>query len=298
MSRPRIPLYLNPAAGRGRAAARCRDIEAIFAAAGVDLDPVLSDGVGDLEERVRRQATGQPIVVAGGDGSVHEAVNGLLRAGSTAPFGLIPVGTGNDFAKAFGISLDWRAACRDLAARIGDGRPPQRVDAGRMNGRYFANGAGIGFDAKINNIARDIRWPLGDLVYLFAVLKGLASGVITPNVEMRFDGTTRRGPVTLANISNGPWVGGLFHIAPDADTGDGLFDLVIAAPVTRRRVLGLLPKVIRGRHLGEPEVSHRRIRDFELVADAPIPSHLDGEVQPLATEFRIELLPGALRVLA
>ena len=105
-----------------------------------------------------------------------------------------------------------------------------------MNDRYFANGAGIGFDAKINRLARRYRLPIGDFVYLLAVFEGVFDGVITPSVRMRFDDREIEGSVTLANISNGPWVGGMFHIAPGARNDDGRFDLVYADPVSRWRV--------------------------------------------------------------
>ena len=166
-----------------------------------------------------------------------------------------------------------------------------------MNDRYFANGAGIGFDAKINRIARKYQWPIGDLVYLVAVLEGLWDGVITPSVKMTFDGQEYSGRITLANISNGAWVGGMFYIAPMADIDDGQFDLVIAEPVSRRRVLALLPKLIKGTHTSEPDIQCHAVKEFELIADAPVPSHLDGEAQPLQTEFRISLLKDALRII-
>ena len=235
--------------------------------------------------------------MAGGDGSVHEAVNGLLASGRDAPFGLIPVGTGNDFAKAAMIPLDWEAAATLLASRISEEVPVRRIDAGRMNDRYFANGAGIGFDAKINRIARKYRWPIGDLVYLIAVMEGLWDGVITPEVTMRYGDTEYRDRITLANVSNGPWVGGMFHIAPDSRIDDGELDLVYADPVSRVGVLRLLPKLLRGVHIGQTEIHTARVTNFELSAAAPLPSHLDGEVQPLQTEFRIEILPGALSLL-
>ena len=114
---------------------------------------------------------------------------------------------------------------------------------------------------------------------------------------MQFDGEQYKGAVTLANISNGPWVGGMFHIAPDAQNDDGVFDLVYAEPVTRARVLALLPKLMRGTHVDAAEIHCTRISNFQLTADSPVPSHLDGEVQPLQTEFRIDILPGALRLI-
>ena len=89
----------------------------------------------------------------------------------------------------------------------------------------------------------------------------------------------------------------MFHIAPMAKIDDGSLDLVFVAPVDRLRILSLLPKLIKGTHIDEAEVTHSAIKSFELIADEPVPSHMDGEVQPLQTEFRIELLENALQLL-
>ena len=89
----------------------------------------------------------------------------------------------------------------------------------------------------------------------------------------------------------------MFHIAPMAKNDDGKLELMIAAPVTRKRIFGLLPKLMKGEHLGETEVEHTSIRRLTVKAAAPVPSHLDGEVQPLLSEFEFEVLPGALSLL-
>ena len=291
-----IPVLLNPAAGRGRAGQQAQKIIDILGSHDIACELICSTGVGDVEQRVFdiAKSAATKVIVAGGDGSIHEAANGILHAEGNISLGIIPLGTGNDFAKASDTPLDWRLATDQLSKRLSRGDPARPIDAGRMNDRFFANGAGIGFDAKINRIAKKYQWPIGDLVYLFAVFEGLWDGVITPNVEMTYDNTRYDGPITLANISNGPWVGGMFHIAPMAQIDDGKLDLIVAAPVTRRRILALLPKLIRGKHIGAPDISDHRTESFRLVADAPVPSHLDGETQPLQTEFEIEILPRAL----
>ena len=294
-----LNLFINPTAGRGRAGRRLRRIEAILRSSELAIEVTRSRDVGDLESSVRQavDAGVDKIIVAGGDGSIHEAVNGIMAADGTAALGVIPVGTGNDFAKACSIPLDWELASEQLAHRLQQGTLLRHVDLGRMNSRYFANGAGIGFDAKVTSVARGIRWPLGDVVYLFAVLRCLLDGVATPEMTISGDGCAWTGPVTLANISNGPWVGGMFHIAPMADNADGHFDLLLAEPVTRRRILALLPLLIRGRHLDEPEIHHHAVRRLHVSAEASVPSHLDGEVQPLQTEFTIDILPASLGLL-
>jgi len=299
MSSEPVPLFINPVAGRGRAKREAASIRDLLGACSIPVKLVESTAAGDLEEIIfRASAAGaERVIVAGGDGSVHEAVNGLLRANNRTALGIIPLGTGNDFAKACSIPLSWKDAATLLAKRLLDQAPTRCVDAGRMNDRYFANGAGIGFDAKINRIAHNLRLPIGDLVYLVAVFQGLWDGVITPKVRIIYDDCEYEGPVTLASVSNGPWVGGMFHMAPMAKIDDGSLDLIYVAPVSRLRILALLPKLIKGNHTGETEVTCSRIKSFSLVADEPVPSHLDGEVQPLQTDFQIALLENALQLL-
>ena len=299
MSTASIPLFINPTAGRGRAGRRLPAIESLLRDNGVEPDVRPSTAMGDLEQQVRAtiDAGAERIIVAGGDGSVHEAVNGIMTAQKDAALGIIPTGTGNDFAKAAGITLDWQDATRLLADRITADSPARRIDVGRMNERYFGNGAGIGFDAKVSRIARDFKWPIGDLIYLVAVLRAMADGIITPDMKIEADNFSWDGPLTLANISNGAWVGGMFHIAPMADQADGQLDLLIVAPVSGPRILRLLPKLMQGTHLDETEITHICVRSLRITASAPVPSHLDGEVQPLGTSFDIEILPGALSLI-
>ena len=294
-----IPLFFNPAAGRGRSGRRVASVSSILKANGIAHTPVASRAPGHIETLVLDAINDghRRLLIAGGDGSVHEAVNGILRSGCEVEFGVIPTGTGNDFAKASSIPLFWEDAATLLADRISSGAPGRQIDAGRCNDRYFANSAGIGFDAKVSRMARRIRLPIGELVYLLAVLRGMWDGIATPHVTLSFGDKCFDGELTLASFSNGPWVGGMFHIAPMAHNDDGLLDLVYAKAVTRRRIMSLLPKIMQGTHIDEPEVYWSPIKKCELVADAPVPSHLDGEIQPLQTHFRIEVLSGALRLL-
>ena len=299
MAEQPVSLLLNPVAGRGRAGRRLPQIENLFAAAGIDYEVYLSSAVGDIETvaRARSEVGQHTVVVAGGDGSIHEAVNGIVVGAGDTRLGVIPTGTGNDFAKASGISLDWRKATQSLCRRLADRAQARPVDVGRMNDRYFANGAGVGFDAKVTSIARSYRLPIGDLVYLLAIFRGMADGIATPSLRITADDFEWNGPVTLANVSNGPWVGGMFHIAPMARNNDGVLELLIANPVSRSRICALLPGLVRGRHLGEPEITHASVRRLTIEAESEVPSHLDGEVQAPATRFEIELLPAALHLL-
>lgn len=298
MSVETVHLFLNPTAGRGRAGKREPRIRELLEAGGLPLELHLSRDVGDLEEQVRYCVDNgvHRVVVAGGDGSVHEAANGIMRAAGDATLGVIPTGTGNDFAKAAGVTLDWEHATMLLADRIAAGEQSRKVDVGRMNDRYFANGAGIGFDARVTRIARSYRLPIGDLVYLLAIFRGMAEGIATPNMRISTDNTVHTGPITLANVASGPWIGGMFNIAPMAENNDGKFDLLIVAPVSRPRILTLLPKLMSGKHMGEKEIIHEPVTRVMIESDEPIDSHLDGEMQAMQQRFEIELFAGALRL--
>ena len=228
---------------------------------------------------------------------MHEAVNGLLAVGSDAALGVIPVGTGNDFAKANAIPEYAKDAAELLADRLSGNTPARKVDVGRLNGRYFANGAGIGFDAKVSAIASASKLPIGDLVYLYAAMRGLLAGVATPHMTISFDEQCIEGRFTLANFSNGQWVGGLFPIAPMARNNDGLLDLVYAEALSRTRILRLVPKLLKGAHMAEPEVHHAGITSCHVRAASPVPAHLDGENLPPQTEFEIDLLSGVLNLI-
>jgi len=299
MSHTSIPLFFNPTAARGRAKSRLPTIEKLLRDNSVEPDTHCSTSMGDLEQQIRAAVDSgvERLIVAGGDGSVHEAVNGIMRADKDAALGVIPIGTGNDFAKAANIPLDWQAATRLLADRITSNSAIRRIDVGRMNDRYFGNGVGIGFDAKVSRIAADLSWPIGDLIYLVAVFRAMADGIITPHMKIVADDYTWDGPLTLANISNGPWVGGMFHIAPMADHADGILDLLIVAPVSGPRILRLLPKLMQGSHMNEPEISRVGVRKLQITVSAPVPSHMDGEIMPLGTSFDIEILPGVLALI-
>jgi diacylglycerol kinase family enzyme len=277
-----VHLFLNPTAGRGRAGKREPRIRELLGAGNFPLEVHLSRDAGDLEEQVRKQVDNgiSRIVVAGGDGSVHEATNGIMRADGDAALGVIPTGTGNDFAKACHIPLDWEHATTLLADRIPENEQARLIDVGLMNGRYFANGAGVGLDARVTRISRSYRAPMGDLVYLLAIFRAMIDGIATPHMRITADDQIYDSAITL-----------------NAQNNDGNFDLLIVAPVSRTRIMSLLPKLIAGTHMGEKEIVHKPVTRVVIVSDEPVDSHLDGELQAMQQRFEIELLPDALRLL-
>jgi YegS/Rv2252/BmrU family lipid kinase len=299
MSADTIRLFLNPTAGRGRAGRRQAKIVELLQSANLPLELHQSGAVGHLEKQVRQHVDNgaSRIIVAGGDGSVYEAVNGIMHSGKEAALGVVPTGTGNDFAKACDIPLNWEHATRLLADRLAAGQYLKTIDIGTMNDRFFANGAGIGLDAKVTRIARSYRLPIGDLVYLLAIFRAMVDGIATPRLQITSVDFSWDGPATLASISNGPWIGGMFHIAPMAKNDDGKLELMIADPVSRRRIMSLLPKLMSGTHIGEAEIQHHSLTEMSVASSEPLASHLDGEVQPLQQRFDLAILPSALHLL-
>jgi len=205
----------------------------------------------------------------------------------------VAVGTGNDFIKAAGLPRDWRAACK----RIVSGSV-RRVDVGRCNEHYFANGIGAGLDAEVARASRSIRHLRGNLVYGAELAKMLVRGVRTPRVTIEDDSGRIEGAVTLVAVANGPWYGGAFHIAPGATIDDGWLDVVVAAAVDRLGVLRFTPRVLAGTHLTLPIVRHHRARRVTITCEQGLCVHADGEIlYDAAQRLEIEILPQALSLL-
>ena len=294
-----VPLLFNPAAGRGRAGRLSHTVRASLLENGLETKAIASRGTGEIETLTRAAIDGghRRIIVLGGDGSISEAANGILASDESTELGIIPAGTGNDFAKAASIPLYWEHATALLADRITSDTPARPVDVGRCNSRFFINGAGVGFDARVSAYASQIQWPIGDLVYLLALLRAMRGPTSTPTMTITCGTQVIEGRFTLANVANGPWIGGMFNIVPEATNDDALLDLVYAQTLSRWRIFSLLPKLLRGTHLDDPDVCAMSLRKCDMVAEEPIISQLDGEVQTPQTEFSFEIMPGALRLL-
>lgn len=290
----KIPLVVNPVAGRGAGRALAERIVAELDRAGLEVEPVFTAAPHHAEELVRGVAAShERVLVAGGDGTVCEAVNGAMDAPRRPRLGIIPIGTGNDFAKMLGPDRNWRAACRRIACAAGS-----QVDVGRCNGRYFANGIGIGFDAQVAIEARRVRYLRGNAVYFLALARTLLLRYATPQVTVSHDGGVLRQSITLVAAANGRWYGGAFCMAPDADIRDGRLELVVARGLGRAGILRLVPKVLRGTHIHDQAVRVFRTRRASVISDIPLPVHADGEILAGdATRLDIEILPRALTVL-
>jgi YegS/Rv2252/BmrU family lipid kinase len=226
------------------------------------------------------------VFAAGGDGTVHEVVNGLLRGDGKAALGVIPLGSGDDFAKLLAGSKGFRS-----------------VDAGRiMSGaetRYFANGMDIGFGAHgAANVRHVPRFLKGFAAYLGALFLTMVRYPLL-RVRLQLDGEPPLELVTaMTAVMNGTTLGGSFRVCPDARADDGLLDLMIAPDCGRLEILGVVPKLLRGTHIHEPRFRMARARRVGIESAEPLLVEADGEIAFTgARALRIEALPGALRVL-
>ncbi len=294
----RMRLIVNPAAGRGYAIRTAEHARRLLEGLGAAFDLVQTEAPGDgirLAEEAAREGC-SPVVAVGGDGTVHEVLNGLVRAhdngGPIGTLGVIPAGSGNDFDYMFRAKDGLAGACRRLA----EGKT-RLIDVGRIDDRYFANAVGIGFDAAVNIVSRKYRRLRGLLLYLLSALETIFVYYKAPTVCVNYDGTEVRGKMLLVSVGNGRRIGGGFMLTPSAEVDDGVFDLCLAREVSRLEILRLIPHVIRGTHVNKPPVTMVRARKIVVTSDGALPSHVDGEIYTLdAHRLEMEVLPQRLRV--
>ena len=283
-----VPLLLNPSAG-GRAGDRLehrlRDLpqlQLVRTASSEDL-------ARHTREAVRRGL--ERVIVAGGDGTLHEAVQHL--AGTDCALGIVPLGTGNDLARSLGVPVKIEAALR-LAL---DGTP-RSVDLGRVDDRIFACTAGVGMVADvIRHIQQRRGGRRGPWVYPAAVLSCLA-GYDSPRVEVTGERDSWSGRAMIVAAANSPRFGGGMQLAPDAVMDDGELDVLIVEKLPWWRVLPLLARVYGGSHLGRPGVHSFRATRLRILPETPLTVVADGEpLMPTGKDGTIiEVLPRALRV--
>jgi diacylglycerol kinase (ATP) len=285
-------VILNPASNHGRAARLRSLIERALMNRRGEL--VLTQKPGDATRLAEEAARARrSVVVVGGDGAIHEAGNGLLRAGAPVPLGVVPAGSGNDYA----LRVARMPADPIAALEIALTAEPERVDAGQINDGYFLNAIGVGIDANCTATAERLkRYGLtGRALYMTAALNEVLFNYNRcPTLAAKFDDdpATQRVYAVVA-MSIGPTYGGGFKINPDADPQDGLFDVCAIDKPKQLRALRLLPMVERGQHVGQPETHMFRARHIMLESATEIYAQMDGELI-LSRRFDVTILPGAL----
>ncbi|NYJ08158.1 diacylglycerol/lipid kinase family protein [Petropleomorpha daqingensis] len=288
-----VAVLVSPSAGRGKASTATGGVLAALRAGGLT-PQVLDATTRDDAERQAAKAVagGVPAVVAvGGDGTVHAALQAV--AGTTTPLAVVPAGTGNDLALALGIPADPVAAAAAAAADLLDGRTTA-IDAGRTGDRWWATVLCCGFDSAVSDRANRLRWPRGRRRYDVAILAELAR-MRSHDVTLVLDGVQSSVPVTLIAVGNTSTYGGALRICPGAQPDDGMFDVTVVAPMSRRQLVSTRPRLAEGTHVDHPLVTVHRARRVELSCTG-VSTWADGEpVAPLPVVT--ECVPGAVHVL-
>ena len=295
-------VILNPYAGRWQALQRKEEAEQALQAAGVAYELIVTDQPGHGIEIARQAVLDgfDPIISAGGDGSVSEVMNGWAQAvigslPSGPSFGILPLGSANDLVDNLGLPKDLQAAAQVIAA--GNTR---MMDLCQVNQRYFDNNAAIGLEPFITLIQARIHRLKGTLRYLVATLMGV---VQNPQwtMQIEWEGGQYTGPVTLVTIGNHPRTGGLFYMTPHADAFDGLLTFVYGYMPTRRQILALLPRTMKpdeGSYVEHESIHEIRSPWVKIVSDQPTPAHADGEIfDPAIRELEYRVLPALLPIL-
>lgn len=289
-------VIVNPTAGRGAARRAESPVVRAFRAQGWAVDVSRTDAPGHARE-LAMQAVRQGarhVIAVGGDGTVHEVANGLLDTDADAALGVVPIGSGNDFAKIVGMYgyTPARAVARLVTATS------KRFDAGRVLDEWFVNSVGFGFGPAVvrtRNAGRRLR---GFFSYLVPIIRTFFS-FEPPLFDIAAPGFRERGYMMMVEVCNGTTAGGSYRFAPDADPADGKLDVCLIRRVSLPRFLLAIPRVMRGTHGRMREVA--LIKTAKLVVrspEAPLIVHVDGELrEPGINECTVTLERGRLNVL-
>lgn len=283
-------LIVNPASGRGASMARLGEVESLLQSRKIEYRIDCAAAPEEATRLARSAAEEEPdgIIAIGGDGTIFDIVNGI--AGSSVPLLFVSCGTGNDFVRCLNLPRDPIEA---LKCQLDS--PITRIDLGRMNQLYFANVSGTGFDVDVLRHAEKYKRQFSGLR---PYLQGLIEAVKTyrPMTAMLSfdDAPEERATFAILSIGNGRYIGGGMKAVPDADPGDGLFDVITVKPVPRLAILPLIVFFITGNHV-KLRVAHLR-RCKRLSVRCPnMTVNLDGELR-VTDVARYELLPGAIAV--
>lgn len=282
---------VNPASGRGKGQELGTRLEGVLPESGLDYQLEYTKQpwhAAELAEKAARNFS--VIVVVGGDGTMHEVLNGML--GSSADMGILPVGSGNDFVRAIDIPVHFNRAFEILLR----GRR-RHIDVGRVNDRYFHNGLGIGFDAHVVNTGMKVKKLRGNAIYLYAVLRTLIT--YTPvDLELILGEQVLKQDFFMLTAGNGVSLGGGFYLTPDAILDDGLFDLCMIRNMNRLSVIKNLLKVYSGKHKDDPRVDIVRTDSFQIHCETGVAVHADGELISLSLKnIAVNIVPKALSII-
>ena len=301
----KVKLILNPMADMGRAWKTANDLR-----------PIAQEFKGELTwsgtvypthaiELARQAAEeGYDLVIAmGGDGTVHEVMNGLMQvpAEKRPVMGVVPIGSGNDFAYSMGIT---QKSAHALAHAL-KAETIQSIDIGQMTDEhnrreYFDNTLGIGFDAVVTIRSHKLPIVKGFLMYLTAVIQTILLNHNPARMQIETENEKWEESVIMLTLCNGPREGGGFMLSPNSKNDDGKMEFLTVNKVSRGMMFRLVPEFMNGTHMRFKQIRMGEFKKFNIVSDLPLYIHADGEI---FTSFgsnlhkiSVEILPQALRV--
>ena len=288
-------VIVNPAARHGVTASLVPVVTGLLDGQ-VDYDLVITERPGHATGIARTTQAYDTVCAVGGDGTVHEVLNGIMTIDrETRPaLTLLPTGSGNDYRRTLGISTNLTAA----ACQIIDGVRVS-MDLGLINGVYFANSVAVGLDARVTAKAVELKTTTGWSglpLYLRALFHVLFRQFHSHPVRLSIDGEQpAQRDLLLVAATNGPTYGGGFKITPDARADDGVLDICIIDKVSLPGALLRLPFVVVGHHGWMRPVTLERHTSVRIESPVPIEGQVDGEVT-LASTYEISVLPGVIDV--
>ncbi|PWH20339.1 MAG: hypothetical protein DDG59_00740 [Anaerolineae bacterium] len=304
MHKRKVKLIVNPNADLGRAWHKASNLRPIVQAfGGADwAGTVYPTHATELAKQAALDGY-ELIISAGGDGTTHEVVNGLMQVPpqQRPPLGIVPLGSGNDFAFAVGMHSEPEYAIRQIFTGS-----PKWVDIGSVednHGRveYWDNALGIGFDAIVTIRSRRFTAFSGFLIYLLAVMQTIILNSKAPHFQIKTDRHSWTDQLLLFILCNGNREGGGFHVYPPAKVDDGVFNYVGIPQVSRPMMLRLLPEVMRGTHLKFSLTRSGEFKEMEIHADQNLVIHTDGEIFSGfgmdVRSLKINLIPSAIQVI-
>jgi diacylglycerol kinase (ATP) len=278
----KVKVLLNPYSNRWNAQKRWPAAEAALKAAGVDFDLSISERPDHLvqlaAQAVKRGFS--TVVVAGGDGSIGETINGIAQTWNgkkkfPAALGILPMGTANDLADNIGLPRDLGEAARVIAAG-----KTRAIDLGQCNRRYFLNNSAAGLEPYVTTKQEKITWIQGVPRYLVAAVQAILDKPEW-NAKLEWDGGSYDGPLSLISIGNGPRTGGIFFMSPHADPFDGRLTFAYGYRGTRPGLFQALPRAMKpgqGSFVEMDGMHEVHCTWLKVHLDEPSPVHTDGEL--------------------
>ena len=282
-----VHLLVSPRGGRGRAAAAAPIVRRVIEQAGhtpVDISGASAEESADAAGAAVT-AGAERVIAVGGDGTLHLALQGVVGTG--AVLGLVPAGTGNDYARAFGL---FGLSVEEATERaLGPARPVDVIRTDRQ--RWVAFSVTGGFSVDVNVRADRMRFPRGPSRYTMATLLTMP-GLRHRELAVTVDGQRSEYRSALFAVNNTPTFGGGMAICPDADPTDGLLDVCVVGPASRTTMLRLLPSVFEGGHVGHRHVHMLRGRTVTIEGE---PMDLVGDGETIGTTpITLAAVPGAV----